>query len=80
MEFDYTDHAEENIQERRLSKKVVEDVVNNPGKVVEGKFGRRIAQRIAGGKLLRVIYEEGDNVYIIITAYYTKPERYGDKK
>ncbi len=32
----YTDHAEENIAERRLNKKVVEDAVINPDKVVEG--------------------------------------------
>ncbi len=58
MEFDYTDHAEENIEERKLSRKLIEDVVRNPEKVVEGRFGRKTAQRIIGDKLLRVIYEK----------------------
>jgi transcriptional regulator NrdR family protein len=77
MEFDYTDHAEENIKERKLSKKVIEDVVKNPEKVIDSRFRRKIAQKAIAGKLLRVIYEQKDNVYIIVTAYYTKPERYG---
>ncbi|MBI2084643.1 MAG: DUF4258 domain-containing protein [Candidatus Aenigmarchaeota archaeon] len=76
MEFDYTDHAEENIKERKLSKKVIEDVIINPEKVIEGRFDRKIAQKIVGNKLLRVIYEQEDNIYEIVTAYYTKRERY----
>lgn len=76
MEFDYTDHAEENIQERKLSKKVVEDAIINPEKVIEGRIGRRISQKIVGNKLLKVIYEHEGNIYKIVTAYYTKLERY----
>ena len=48
MEFDYTDHAEENIIERKLIKKVLEDVVKNPDEVLEGKFGRKTAQKTIG--------------------------------
>ena len=76
MKFEYTSHAEENIKERRLDKKLIENVVRNPDKVIIGKFGRKIAQRIIDNKLLRVVYEEKDDIYIIITAYYTYPERY----
>jgi len=43
---------------------------------MEGRFGRKIAQKIVGRKLLRVVYEQEDNVYMIVAAYYTKPERY----
>lgn len=76
MKFDYTDHAEENIEERKLNKSIIEDVVKYPEKVLESKFGRKIAQKVVSNKLLRVIYEQKDNVYIIVTAYYTKPDRY----
>lgn len=76
MEFEYTDHVEENLVERNLSKKMVEDAVLNPDELAEGSFGRKIANKIIGDKLLRVIYEQENNVYIIITAYYTKPARY----
>ena len=57
MEFDYTEHAKENITERKLSKEAIEEVVKNPEKVTEGKFGRKIAQKNLGKKLLRVVYE-----------------------
>lgn len=77
MKIIYTTHAEENIDERKLSKKVIEDVVINPEKVSDSMFGRKIAQKVVGNKLLRVIYGHKGNVYIIITAYYTKSERYG---
>lgn len=76
MKFDYTEHAKENIRERKLSKRAVENAVLNPDEVVESNFGRKIAHKMVKNKLLRVIYEEENNVYIIITAYYTKPERY----
>ncbi len=77
MKITYTNHAEENIEERRLDKKTIEDAVKNPEKVVEGRFGRKIAQKIMGDKLLRVIYEQENNIYIIVTSYYTELERYG---
>ena len=78
MTIIYTDHAEENIRERKLIKQNIVDVVKNPDKFIEDGFGRKIAQKVIGSKLLRVVYEKGENnVYIIITAYYTEPERYG---
>ncbi len=56
MEFDYTVHAEEIIMERKMSKKTIEEVVKDAENVAEGRFGRKIAQRTLGKKLLRVIY------------------------
>ena len=76
MELRYTEHAEENIKERELDKAVIEDVIRDPDRVEHGKFNRKIAQKMVGVKLLRVIYEKEGNVYIIITAYYADPERY----
>ncbi|MBI2583949.1 MAG: DUF4258 domain-containing protein [Candidatus Aenigmarchaeota archaeon] len=76
MKFDYTEHVEEIITERKLSKQIVEDIIKNPDKVIDSRLGRKIAQKVIGNKLLRVIYEEQSNAYIIITAYSTKPERY----
>lgn len=77
MKFEYTDHAEEKIQERKLSKEIIEGAVAMPDKVTDSVFDRKIAQRKVGNKLLRVVYEEVGGVYIIITAYYTQAERYG---
>jgi len=77
MKFVYIQHAEDMAKERNISKKLTEDVINNPEKIVTSKFGRKIAQRIVNGKLLRVVHEKQNGIFIVITAYYTKPERYG---
>jgi len=61
MTIIYTDHAEENIRERKLIKQNIVDVVKNPDKFIEDGFGRKIAQKVIGSKLLRVVYEKGEN-------------------
>lgn len=76
MEFDYIDHAEENIKERNIDKKLIEDVVKKPDKLIDAGPSRKIAQRVIGNKLLRVIHEKQGNTYIIVTAYYTSLKRY----
>jgi hypothetical protein len=77
MEFIYTTHAEENIDKRRLDKSVIEATIRNPEATEISSLGRRIAQRIISDKLLRVVYEKKEqNVYIVITAYYTEKDRY----
>lgn len=60
-----------------LSKSQIEDVLKDPNKILDGKDGRKIAQKVIGKYLLRVIYEKEGNAYKVITAYYSKPERYG---
>ena len=75
MQFEYTDHAEEKILERKLNRKTIESVVASPDKVVPTVFNRKIAQRKIN-KLLRVVYEEEHEVYIIVKAYYTEANRY----
>lgn len=64
MKFDYTDHAEENVGEGKLNKSIIEDVVKHPEKVLESRFGRKIAQKIVSNKLLRVIYEQKGNTSV----------------
>lgn len=76
MEIIYTEHAEENITERKLEKEIIEDILRNPDQVISSRFGRQIAQRTVNGKLLRVIYEQQSNIYIVVTAYFTGTERY----
>lgn len=72
----YTVHAERKLRERRLNKRIVETTIMNPQTDIEAVFGRRIAQRTIGRKLLRVVYEKDGSVYIVITAYYTELGRY----
>ncbi len=76
MKIEYTDYAEMKVGTRKLSKAQIGDVLKNPDRVVEGKKGRKVAQKVAGKYLLRVIFEEHGNTYKVITAYYSEPERY----
>ena len=50
--------------------------MSKPDKVLIGKINRKIAHKLIDKKLLRVVYEEDAKNYIVITAYYAKPERY----
>ena len=79
MNILYTKYAEKAAKVREISKDEVEVALLNPEEIAEGKEGRKIAHKIFGNKLLRVIFEAEANAYIVITAYYTKPERYMGK-
>jgi len=67
--------AERKLAKRGIKREWIEDVLKNPSQVVEGYGGRKVAHRkiLISGKeyLLRIIYEETENVYTIVTAYLT---------
>lgn len=67
MKWKWTDHIEIQLNERKISKELVETAINNPDKIVVGKKNRKIYQKIIGDKLIRVV-TEGDN---LITVYLT---------
>ena len=75
--IEYTNYAEETILDRKISKKKIESVLLKPLEITKGKADRKIAHKVFEGKLLRVIFETiNEKTYKVITAYYTKPERY----
>jgi len=76
MEITYTSYAEDTINDRKISKEIIEDALKNPDEIIKGRKGRKIAHKIIGNKLLRVIYEENKKAYIVVTCYYTEPRRY----
>jgi len=61
---------------RGIVKANVEQTIGAPDSVVQAKFGRKIAQRTYGEHLLRVVFEEHADYYLVITAYPARPERY----
>ena len=79
MEIEYTPHADFNISERKLDKKVIESIIKNPDKVIDSIYGRKVAQRVVNDKLIRVVYMSENGKIVVITSYPCKPERYGDK-
>jgi hypothetical protein len=69
---------------RSIEPEEVEDVLRNPGQIVMGYGGRKIAQKICerdGGEyLLRVVCEEQATEIIVVTAYLTSDiSRYWEK-
>ncbi len=70
-----TPHAEEQIQNRKLDREHVIDVVSSPEEVVQASRNRYFAQSKfrKGGReyLLRVLVEELEDVRWIVTVYPT---------
>ena len=66
------------MQKRNINRQKVQKTLEKPDSVVSGKWGRKIAQKIYGRYLIRVIFEEQEDKILVITAYPTKPERYLD--
>ena len=64
------------MSKRGIIKANVEETIVAPYSVVEAKFGRKIAQRMYGNYLLRVVFEEHADHYLVITAYPARPQRY----
>lgn len=69
------------IQQRKISQQWIEETLNSPGQIVDGYQGRKVRQRKYGlsGKemLLRIIVDENEDTFVVITAYLTSQiERY----
>ena len=73
---EYTKHASQKLKERNIDKIDIKKALENPDKSVSNINGTKIVHKINNKKLLRVIYRDDENSYLIITAYYTSKERY----
>ncbi len=71
----FTPYAEEQLEERKLDRTLVAQVVASPQQVVPAKQRRNIAQSryTVEGKayLLRAVFEEIGDVRLVVTAYRT---------
>jgi len=67
--------AKKKMGRRSVSDEGVDETLNSPEQVVEGYGGRKVAHRrykVRGkDRLLRVVFEETPEKYIVITAYLT---------
>jgi hypothetical protein len=79
MNIVYTHYAQNTIKDREIDKQKILQTIFEYDEIVRGKEGRLIAQKLFENKLLRVIFEVHKKTYIVITAYYTNPERYMKK-
>jgi len=76
MNVAYTRHAEEKIAERKILKALIEEALKKPDSVLDSVFGRKITHKLIRDKLLRIVYEDKGDAFVIITAYYAEPDRY----
>ncbi len=82
MRIELTGHATHKLRVLRrhgvkVTKKIVEDAVMRPDKVVQGLTGRQISERaLDEGHILRVVFmREGEKV-VVVTMYPARRGRY----
>ena len=85
MHIKFESHAENQIKERRLGKKQIEETLLNPDNVLDAKKNRKIAQKVfktgSFKFLLRVIYVIENSDFVVISAYRTtRIEKYKVRK
>jgi hypothetical protein len=77
MKVVFSSHALLELTLREIDKSDVELTIAEPDKTVEGRHGRRIYQKVIQDELLlkpmlcRVVVEELENTYSVITVYKT---------
>jgi hypothetical protein len=69
-------HARQRMEAYNVEERLVEDALRNPDTEVTGAAGRRIAQKLLNGYVLRVIYEKEHNAKVVITVYKARRKRY----
>lgn len=72
MEFIFTKHVKLRIKQRELDENIIKETLSEPDQVLPGLFGRNLAQKSLGDKILEVVYVKENNRLIIITAYLLK--------
>ncbi len=68
-------HAHKRILRYRLAKEEVFGAFRSPNGVFDGYGGRKIIHKFKGNYVLRVVYEEDDQV-LIVTVYPSRRVRY----
>jgi len=85
LQIKFESHALNQITERALDKKLIEETLLNPEQLLDARKNRKIAQKIFKiGRfkfLLRVIYVIENSDFVVISAYRTtRIEKYWVKK
>ena len=76
----FTLHAEDKLKRLMkigVTKDKVLKIIENPRKVVNGYYGRKIAQGLLSEDLiLRIVYEESEGEIVVVTIYPGERRRY----
>ncbi len=77
---EFTLHAEDKLKRLvkiGVTKEKILEIIENPEKVVNGYYGRKIAQGLLSEDLiLRIVYEESEREIMVVTVYPGERRRY----
>jgi hypothetical protein len=64
----YLPHVQDQMESRGISAEAVAETIIAPDRSYTGRFGRIVAEKDYGARILRVVYNEGQDEAIVITA------------
>lgn len=73
-EIIYSEHANERVKGRKISKKRIEKTIEAPEAVQDSFRGRKLRRRKFGSKILEVVTKTEDSKTTVVTVYYLKEE------
>ena len=71
MLIKFTHHALTQMKSRNITTDKIKKTLDNPDKLIDNSFGNKIAQKLFGNILYRVVFFSRNNEKVIITAYKT---------
>jgi len=78
--IEFTLHAEDKLKrlmEIGVTKEKILEIIEKPEKVVNGYYGRKIAQGLLSEDLiLRIVYEDSERGIMVVTVYPGERRRY----
>jgi len=77
--WEWIEHFKDQMEEREITMKMVEEALANPDEVAPGQRNRTIYQKVMKGKLLRVVTEGNRLITVYLTSKAKKYMR-GDKE
>jgi len=72
MAITYTEHANERMKNRAITRSEVEETINHPYFTVPSRLGRFIVVKKYGDKYLKAICEKSNDKITVITVYWTR--------
>lgn len=61
-------HAQEQMQRRGITAEEIAQTIRSPDRAYAGRLGRIVAEKDFGPRILRVVYNEGQDEAVVITA------------
>lgn len=70
MSIEFSEHAKQQLERRRITQEMVIKVIQNPQQSISSFRGRKLLRAVIGDKLLEVVTRKEGLKIVVITAYY----------